>query len=32
MRNGTSKFIAKNYFIYVTIVIAYNFDKGTELY
>lgn len=29
--NGASKFIANDYFIYVTIVISYNFNKGTKL-
>jgi len=27
MWNGASKFIANDYFIYMTIVIAYNFNK-----
>jgi len=31
MLDGASKFIAKDYFIYMTIAIAYNFDKETLL-
>lgn len=29
--NGASKFIVNDYFIYMTIAISYNFNKGTEL-
>lgn len=29
--NGASKFIVNDYFIYMTIAISYNYNKGTEL-